>query len=111
MRGVFCIHPLGANRCDIVSAEIIQFGSDHDDFGLCPKCRRTDGYLNVGRVHFGICHRHRVKWKIGYNLFSGWRDESEATWQKNVYRLATYRLVQALHHRPGDNTPPPPAGA
>jgi hypothetical protein len=42
-------------------------------FGGCPTCHETDGFLNIGRDHWFVCHRHRVKWHVGSNLFSGWR--------------------------------------
>jgi hypothetical protein len=47
-------------------------------FGLCPTCHKTDGYLNVGRSHWFVCDEHRTKWCAGANLFSSWREETEA---------------------------------
>ena len=51
--------------------------SDHY-FGGCPECGDQDGYTNVGRSHWIFCIAHRTKWCIGANLFSSWRDETEA---------------------------------
>ena len=62
-------------------------------FGVCPLCRRTDGFLNVGRDHWFVCHAHRVKWFVGSNLFSGWRDEGELSWRRNQHQLATYQDI------------------
>ncbi len=31
-----------------------------DHFGVCPECGRTDGFLNVNRHHFFVCHTHRA---------------------------------------------------
>ena len=36
--------------------------------GVCPHCHSNDGWLNVGRDEWAICHRHQVKWLIGSNL-------------------------------------------
>jgi hypothetical protein len=50
----------------------------HDIFGLCPYCHRTDGYLNAGRSHRFYCIEHKVSWSAGSNLFSSWQWETEA---------------------------------
>ncbi len=55
-----------------------------DYFGVCPQCRRHDGFINVGRSHYFFCKEHRVKWCVGANLFSSWRDETEAE-QRRIY--------------------------
>jgi hypothetical protein len=77
-------------------------------FGVCPRCKRNDGLLNVGHSHWFVCHEHRVTWCIGSNLFSGWRDHDEATFQKerspaeNLSRHQTEsrRLTQYLSAQP-----------
>jgi hypothetical protein len=51
---------------------------DSGYFGLCPLCKKTDGYLNIGRNHWYTCHEHQVRWLIGENVFSDWRDETES---------------------------------
>jgi len=53
-------------------------------WGVCPRCRRNDGYINAGRSHWFFCKEHRVKWCVGANLFSSWRHETEAE-QRRVY--------------------------
>lgn len=65
-------------------------------FGGCPHCGSSDGFLNFGRDHWGICHKHQVKWYIGSNLFSGWRDEAEEQWLRNTYRLSPYHQVEPI---------------
>ena len=47
-------------------------------FGVCPECGKTDGYLNTGRTHVFMCKTHRTSWVAGANLFSDWRHETEA---------------------------------
>jgi hypothetical protein len=46
-------------------------------FGGCPTCGRNDGLYNVYKQHWFVCHTHKVRWTIGSNLFSSWRDETE----------------------------------
>jgi hypothetical protein len=62
-------------------------------FGDCSKCRRNDDYLNVGAEHWYICHKHKVKWCVGVNVFSRWRSEDERLWAKNSVLLSTYQTV------------------
>ena len=62
-------------------------------FGACPVCGCYDAYLNIYKAHWFYCDTHRVKWCIGWNLFSGWRYEDEAVWQENADYLADYRDV------------------
>ncbi len=52
----------------------------HHYFGYCPECgplRYRDRCLNIGRAHWYYCEEHLVRWCVGANLFSGWRDETE----------------------------------
>src|SRR5215216_6505131 len=53
-------------------------------FGVCPECEKSDGYINVGRGHWFFCKAHKVKWCVGSNLFSGWREETEEE-QRRAY--------------------------
>lgn len=67
----------------------------HSDsyWGVCPHCRRNDGYLNLGRNHWFVCHRHRVRWLIGENLFSTWRFETPEDWKANSAVIGGYAVV------------------
>jgi hypothetical protein len=69
-------------------------GQYDDYFGNCPQCRKNDGFLNIGRSHWFICHEHKTKWCVGSNLFSNWRDETEDDWRKTHERLASYAVVE-----------------
>lgn len=62
----------------------------------CPLCGDGDGYLNIGRVHFGICEPCGIRWVIGENLFSSWRDEDEATWERNGLTLERFTKYNPL---------------
>lgn len=67
-------------------------------FGGCPKCGKTDGYMNVGPNHWSICDEHKTSWCIGSNLFSGWRDETEHDFERNAKRLkAEYTVVEPIY--------------
>ncbi len=66
-----------------------------DDFGgLCPRCHRNDGILNVRKTHWTVCHTHKACWSIGTNLFSSWRNETEEDWDMNYKLLSTYDVVE-----------------
>lgn len=53
-------------------------------FGVCPTCNKTDGYANAGKMHIFFCIEHRVRWTVGANLFSSWREQSEDE-QRHIY--------------------------
>jgi hypothetical protein len=64
-----------------------------DYCGGCPKCGRNDGQFNAGCAHWFVCHEHKVMWTIGTNLFSGWRDETEAEQREKWRRIEDYEEV------------------
>ena len=64
-------------------------------WGVCPHCKRNDGYLNLGRGHWFLCHRHRVRWCAGDNLFSTWRHETLADWRDNFARIGEYAVLES----------------
>ena len=67
-----------------------------DDFGVCPKCGRHDGYLNLHRAHYFVCHAHRFKWCVGENLFSSWRCQSEAEFRRNALDIRSYDEIRPV---------------
>jgi hypothetical protein len=69
-------------------------------FGGCPECLKTDGYLNVQRDHFFVCHEHRVFWYVGSNLFSSYETETRQQWDRNAAVLGGYREVEAARNPP-----------
>lgn len=62
----------------------------------CPKCGTTTAILNVDRSHWGYCSAHRLKWFIGENLFSSWRDETLQDWLRNSDLLCNCTEVEPL---------------
>ena len=71
-------------------------------FGGCPNCGGVDLILNVSSNHWGICDEHLNCWWIGSNLFSSWREESEAEWAANSNHLSQYQIVEPIY--PPDDT-------
>jgi hypothetical protein len=75
-------------------SDVIKFKPRAEDhFGLCPICRRTDGYLNAGRTHVFFCEEHRVCWTAGSNLFSSWRHETDEEQRAAFERIEGFREV------------------
>jgi hypothetical protein len=73
-----------------------------DYFGDCPDCWRqdgnlkTDGYVNVRKDHFFVCHKHKKYWNAGYNLMSSWQYETEEEWRANAAMLSTYAEAEPV---------------
>lgn len=74
-----------------------------DYFGVCPICGTNEGYLNVHRSNWFVCHKHRVRWCVG-DLFSTWKDESADTWQRNWKQICDYREVEPFRLGDRKNT-------
>jgi len=67
-----------------------------DYFGGCPHCGANHGFLNVRAEHWIVCDAHQVKWCVGSNLFSSWKDENERIWRRNAEKLLGYSKVEPL---------------
>ena len=83
------------SKADSVSAAEQEVSTD-EYFGGCPHCGKTDGYFNFGRAHYFVCHEHRVKWFVGANLFSSWRQESRSDWDQNAEKFGIYADVEPV---------------
>ncbi|MCH8262388.1 MAG: hypothetical protein IIA77_04980 [Proteobacteria bacterium] len=78
--------------------EVIKFSNKEDDYyGGCPHCKKNDGYLNIWRVHYFVCHEHKVRWCVGRNLFSSWRFESMEDWDRNIEKIKHYEEVDLVY--------------
>jgi hypothetical protein len=73
-----------------------------DFFGVCPTCLKAEG-CNIGRENWVYCAAHRVKWRVGENLFSGWRYEAEERWFENYLLLKDF--PESEPHSPYPNNP------
>ena len=72
-----------------------------DHFGVCPECGRWGRRcLNVGATHWYVCFRHGLRWCVGENLFSGWRDETESDWRANAKVLMRLREIEGYWRPP-----------
>lgn len=67
-----------------------------EHFGVCPRCFHTDGCLHVGRDEWFVCHNCKVKWLIGSNLFSAWREMTDEEFEKNAELLNSYAEIEAI---------------
>ena len=65
-------------------------------FGLCPVCGTSDGFLNIHKANWMICHEHKKCWLRGENLFSSWRYETEEDWERNYQLIKDYEEVEPL---------------
>ncbi len=75
--------------------KLIQLSASNH-FGDCPKCKKNDGHLNVGRDHWYYCKRHQVKWFVGSNIFPDWLDETFDTWRQNEALLECFMEIEPL---------------
>jgi hypothetical protein len=78
------------------SANIIPF-PEPDYFGDCPKCYRNDGCYNYHMDHWYVCHKHKVRWLIGGNLFSSWKRETHEDWFRNWQLIGNYKVIKSLN--------------
>jgi hypothetical protein len=88
-------------------AEVLPFPvrprTDHP-LGGCPKCGQSDGYMNIGGNHWFVCDTHNAAWCCGYNLFSGWRDESRDLHEANERKLRRMRVVTPIYPNPAPDS-------
>lgn len=59
------------------------------NMNCCPFCSVDDEFLilNIERAHIACCTKHMIRWDIGSNLFSSWRNETEEVWTENAKLL------------------------
>ena len=78
------------------NAESSAVATTDEYFGGCPTCGKCEAVLNIERTHWHVCHTHKVKWCVGSNLFSSWRDEDETVWSQNAEVLKGYDEVEPI---------------
>ena len=64
---------------------------DENYFGHCPNKNHRNFVRNVGPDHWMCCDECKIRWLIGSDLFSGWRDEDESDWESNIHKIANYK--------------------
>ncbi|MBL4886394.1 MAG: hypothetical protein JKY95_17925 [Planctomycetaceae bacterium] len=72
-------------------------------YGTCPKCRKSDGFLNIGRDLWSHCDQHQTKWFIGKNLFSDSEQETWSDWQRNGEKLENYTEIEPYYGKEAGN--------
>ena len=71
-----------------------------EHFGLCPACGQAGEYKSIGPDHWYFFARHGLKWFVGSNLFSGWRDLTEDEWESNSNFLSRFRETDPYYPEP-----------
>jgi len=61
--------------------------------GKCPQCFSKVKVLNIGRNHYCYCEQCKIKYLEGNNLYSSWREESKADWERNAVFLSKFKLI------------------
>ena len=67
------------------------FDEEENYWGHCPHPEHENYYLNIGRGHWMVCDKCKIKWFIGSNLFSSWREENEEIWKSNSEKIYGHR--------------------
>lgn len=67
---------------------------DKDDYGLCPICGSPGETVSVGMRQWVVCHRDRVKWRLGLGFFALFQRREK--WDQTPKDIASYREVQPL---------------
>jgi hypothetical protein len=80
-----------------MTADIVHLPTRGDYWGGCPVCRRNNGFLSIGPKHWVVCNVHKVKWHVGYNIFSGGHEMPAEQRFKNRDKLAQYREVEPIN--------------
>ena len=60
-------------------------------FGGCPYCGSMDGIVDAGSLSWCVCHRHRVRWRIGPVT-----SDSPNSWKYAIKRLVAFREVTPI---------------
>jgi hypothetical protein len=66
---------------------------EHHYFGHCPILTHENYYLNISRGHWMVCDECKIRWFIGANLFSSWRNQTKTTWKKNFIKIKDYEKI------------------
>lgn len=64
---------------------------------MCAECGRSDGFVNLQEpgmtiAHWAICHRHKARWHIGYDMFWTSRRETTGDWSQNLLVVGDYEI-------------------
>ena len=86
---------------------------DKDDYGFCPICGGPGETVSVGVRQWVVCHRDRVKWRLGLGFFALFQRREK--WDQTPRDIAAYREVQPLRdaqsEAPASSAAPPASKA
>lgn len=81
---------ISANECNV---------HERYPFGVCPVCgRNDDGYLDIGRTRWGVCHKHKNKWVIRTDRSSDWEGQTEADYWVNSHQIEDYEDIGSVRY-------------
>lgn len=79
------------------SAELSEFDPVRRQYGLCPDCRKNDGYLFVKDRFWSFCHRHEVRWEVDEGAIQdGFVVFGDEQWEDEERPVGKYRRVIPL---------------
>lgn len=79
------------------SRESVSPATGHNDFfGVCPVCHSGGERIDVGRVHWLVCHRHELRWLLGEDLIESFPQQTPAEQESARERLSAYQVVEPL---------------
>lgn len=73
---------------------------DEEDYGSCPACGGSGEMVAEGRRHWMVCHRDKLKWRVGTGFFV-WLLGVGDKWDRAGDWIKAYRQVEP------DKTPTP----
>ena len=68
-------------------------------FGVCPTCRRQNGWIAGAEGDWFFCDTHRVRWTLMGDVLGGWRDMTAEERFANADQLSGYREVEPFDIR------------
>lgn len=81
------------------TADWAEYDYDRRQLGLCPRCRRNDGYTLINDEFWGLCHRHRVKWEVPDDAVGGGSFVADTgDVEESPFRpVRKYQVVEPIH--------------
>lgn len=68
-----------------------------NQFGVCPICRHTDGFLTLRWDHYFVCDEHKLRWYVGSNMLSALCSEFEDITIKNLELIKDYKDAKPVY--------------
>lgn len=78
-----------------------------EQFGRCPKCGKTDGYINDWKDQWMVCNEHKYKWPLGHGTFSSYLHMTEEELKQEHEKLKDFVEVKPWHEPDFSGSIPP----